>query len=457
MLALFGLSGCAGAYTQDTAWPERRPLGADLKAFVPPPATPGSMPETIDLEDPTGPITLRHALSLALMRSPALAGAAWEVRAREANTLQTQLPQNPTAGIEVGGLATSALLPQVGSTEAVSQTFELGGKRARKTKVAALETDLAGWDYETKRLDVLTEATKFFVEVLEAQEQIALREEQVRRTEQILAGAMRKTRTKKTASPDIIKAGLHLSNAKIQREQAQDKLDAARRRLAATWGQKDPGFKKVDGVFTDVSPVPSFEELSELISRNPDVARWKKETEQRRAALELEKSKILPDVTLTGGAQQLDDGHGSGSGAIFGVSVPLPIFDRNQGNALAAQYRLQKVGAESSDAALKANTALSNAYQALVSSYREATGLKTDILPAHERFFNVYNQIFIKKGEGLGEVLDTSQALFEARAKYIETLAAYYKSKADVERLVGERLDSVTASGKAPARMEKEE
>jgi outer membrane protein, heavy metal efflux system len=450
MLAIFVLSGCAGDYRPDTSWAERRSLGADLQAFVPPPATSGKIPEAVNLEDPTGPLTLRHALSLALMRNPALEGAAWEVRAGEAKTLQAQLPQNPTIGYQYGGLSSSTLVAQAASTEVVSQTFELGNKRAKQTKVSALETDLAGWEYETKRLDVLTEATKFFVEVLEAQEEIALYEELVRTSEQILAMAVQKNRTKKAPSPDIIKAGYHLSNVEIKRKQAQNKLEAARTRLAAAWGQKNPTFEKVEGVLTEVSAVPSLEELSELVSRNPDVARWKKETEQRRAALELEKSKIIPDVTLNGGAQQFDESRRNGSGVTWGVSMPIPIFDRNQGNTLAARYNLEKAGAESREAALKANTALGDAYQTLVSSYKEATGLKTDVLPAQERYFNAYTQIFIKKGLGLGEVLDASQTLFEARAKYIEILATYHKSKADVERLVGERLDSIMASRKEP-------
>jgi outer membrane protein, heavy metal efflux system len=442
MLALFGLSGCAGAYTPDTAWPERRSLGADLKAFVPPPATPGSMSETIDLSDPTGSLTLRQALALALMKNPALAASAWEVRIAEARALQAQLSPNPVIEVGTSSLTqshTPANNFQAADTVQICQAFELGGKRAKRARVATLDSNLAGWDYETKRLDVFTEVTKSFVEVLAAQEQVALNAEMAHRAKELLVSASGRIKAGKTPAPEIIKAEVELSNIKIQEEQAKGRLQAARRRLAGTWEQKTPTFEKVEGVLTDVSPVPSFEELSEFVSSNPDVARWVKETEQRSAALELEKAKRIPDVTLGGGVQQFRDNNENA--LIFGVSIPIPLSDRNQGNALAAGYKLQKAKAESREAAIKANSALGDAHQALLSSYKEATGLRDNVLPALERFLDAHYQRFLKDRSALSEVVDVRQTLRDARVRYIEALAAYHKAKADVERLIGERLD----------------
>ena len=75
------------------------------------------------------------------------------------------------------------------STFQLSQLIELGGKRTGGFVPPGLERDLAGWDYEAKRLDVLTEATKAFVDVLAAQERLALTEDIVRLSEQVLNAA----------------------------------------------------------------------------------------------------------------------------------------------------------------------------------------------------------------------------------------------------------------------------
>ena len=111
------------------------------------------------------------------MQHPRLAAFGWEVRAGEARTLQASLPPNPEVGIEVENFAGSGALRGFRGTEItihLSQLIELAGKRQKRTRVAALERDLVAWDYEATRIDVLTQVTQAFVEVLSAQERLRL-------------------------------------------------------------------------------------------------------------------------------------------------------------------------------------------------------------------------------------------------------------------------------------------
>ena len=54
-----------------------------------------------DYDEPTGVITLSQALALSLIRNPQLRAFSWEVRAREAQTLQAGLPPNPEISFEL--------------------------------------------------------------------------------------------------------------------------------------------------------------------------------------------------------------------------------------------------------------------------------------------------------------------------------------------------------------------
>src|SRR5215203_131086 len=67
-----------------------RPLGADLPVF-----RPGTAAEPRPIANPTGQVTLRDALAVALLQSPELAAYAWEIRARESRTLQAGRAPNP--------------------------------------------------------------------------------------------------------------------------------------------------------------------------------------------------------------------------------------------------------------------------------------------------------------------------------------------------------------------------
>ncbi|MBA2353099.1 MAG: TolC family protein, partial [Acidobacteria bacterium] len=143
--------------------------------------------EASTVVNPTGAVSLREALALALLRNPALATFAWESRALEARILQAGRPLNPTLDLLAedfgasrmpGSDADQPVQPQ--ATIQLSQVIELGGKRTARQQVAALDRDLAAWDYETARIDVFTEVSRAFTAVLAAQETVALSQEAIR-------------------------------------------------------------------------------------------------------------------------------------------------------------------------------------------------------------------------------------------------------------------------------------
>jgi len=438
---LLGLASCP-AQQRDAGWPDPRPLGREFKTYAPP-ARPPVSTASQEVKEPTGVITLRDALALALMQSPELAAFSWEVRAGEARTLQAKLPPNPELGVSVENFGNTALEGTDGVTTTVqlSQLVLLGGKLRKRTRVAALERDLAGWDYEAKRLDVLTDVTKAFVEVVASQERLAVTEELVRLAEQVHAMTGERVKAGKVSPVEETKAKVTLSTTRIERERAQRALDGARKRLATTWGGSAPTFSRAEGRIFEIAPIPSARELADAISQNPDIARWATEMEQRRATVKLEDAKAVPDVTVNAGVRQFNQA--DDTAAILGVSIPLPVFDRNQGGRQEARDKLAKAEHERKAATLRVLTTLAEAYQALSSAFVEATSLKNEVLPGAQSAFEAENEGFRLGKFGYLDVLDAQRTFFEARSKYIESLASYHKAVADVERLIGDRLESV--------------
>ncbi|MGA2401318.1 MAG: TolC family protein, partial [Syntrophobacteraceae bacterium] len=321
---------------------------------------------TESIPDPTGVITLRDALSLALMKNPELAATSLEIRASEARALQAGVVPNPVLGATVEEFGGDRILKNFNFAETtvqLSQLIELGGKRAKRMRLAQLEKDLAGWDYEVKRLDVLTEVSKSFVAVLAAQEQEALTSELVLLAEQVFNSVSERVKAGKISPLEETKSFVALSNAKIEWEKARSVLKTSRYKLAATLGQESPTFKGVEGALDEVKAIPSLDEIRELILRNPDVARYVKELEQRSAALAVQEAKRIPDVTVSGGAQRFNEYNENAF--VVGIAIPIPIFDRNQGGILEAKHKLSKATEEYRAAKVKANSRLGEAFQSL--------------------------------------------------------------------------------------------
>ncbi|HEX9851242.1 TolC family protein [Candidatus Deferrimicrobium sp.] len=393
------------------------------------------------VREPTGELTLRQALALGLAGNPDLAAFSWEVRSGDPRILQAGLIPNPELGVELEnflGTETSRNFETVETTLSISQLVELGGKRDARIKLASSEKDVSIWEYEAKRADVAADVAKAFVEVLSAQDRLTLAEEFSRLAKEVLSAVAARVAAGKISPVEETKASVALSIGGIELERAKLALEGARKRLVSTWGNSKPVFSKAIGQLDRLTPVPPPEVLADRISRNPDVARWAAEMEQRKATLAQERANRIPDVTISGGVRRSREANDTSF--VFGAAVPLPLFHRNQGKILESQYRVSKAENERAAAGTRVLAALSDAYQALAAGYAEATTLRSAVLPGAQSAFEATSEGFRQGKFGYLEVLDAQRTLFEARGRYVEALGAYHKAVADTERLIGGEL-----------------
>jgi outer membrane protein, heavy metal efflux system len=429
---ILGVTGCASSY--EAAWPSQSPSGADLPAYRP------SRSPDKDSGPPAQPevLTLRQALELALLHNPDLRVFAWEVRAREAHALQAGLLPNPEIGTEVENFAGTGPLEGLDASEitiGLSQLIELGGDRRRRRDVAVRETDLAGWDYESVRLDIFTGTAQTFASVLAAQERLSLADSLRNRARQFYQSVASRVEAGKVSALAERRALVVRSSAEIQFQRAVGGLAAARSRLAALWGSPEALFHEVAGALEEVTQVPSLEVLSGFLIRNPDVARWETEMELRRADAALARARRVPDPVISVGTRRLKD---VGESALTaGVSIPLPLFNRNQGAIREAEYRIISTEAASEAAEIRVGQMLSESYQGLLVAYAEVTTLRTDVVPAAQENFSAIDEGYREGKFDLLTVLDAQRTLFETTNQYVDALEAYHQTLAEVERLIG--------------------
>ena len=248
ILCSLSVAGCTGQ-GGETVFPQRRLLGKELDTFEAP-AKAMETTEAPGIAESTGIITLRQALALALMHNPELKAFSWDVRISQARQLQASLWPNPALRIaveEFGGAGDRSGFDGAETTIQLSQLIELGDKRRKRTELTALEKELAGWDYEAKRLDVFAEVVMAYVAVLAGQERLALTEELVLLSEELHDTVSKRVDAGKDSPVEQTKAGVALSNMGIQQRKAVQNLELARRQLASTWAAKEPTFENAAG------------------------------------------------------------------------------------------------------------------------------------------------------------------------------------------------------------------
>jgi cobalt-zinc-cadmium efflux system outer membrane protein len=163
--------------------------------------------------EPNGVVTLRDALAIALARNPELGIFPYDLRAADARLLQAGLRPNPQLAIEVedvGGRGERSGFDAAQTTVGIDQPVELGGKRAQRTRVASLDRELVLWDYKAARLDVLHDVTRAFVEVLAAQERLALAERLLELSRQAQAAVVQRVKAGKDSPVEELRADVTL-------------------------------------------------------------------------------------------------------------------------------------------------------------------------------------------------------------------------------------------------------
>ena len=422
--------------------PEPRPLGSEFVIYQPA-VKPEVVSEDAEAVDPSGVLTLRHALALALMHNPRLKAYSWKVRETEALQLGASLRPNPELEIkveDVGGTGEKREFDSALLTLQLSRLVELGGKRNKRERLASLDNILAGWDYESERLDLFTEVTKSFVDVLAARQKLDFTEELLRLSEELSGVVGRRVDAGKDSPLEKTKAAVAHSTIKIEHQRAIRELELNRRKLGSAWGIDEPRFTGVAGHLDMIYPVPPIADLICLIEENPEIARWAGEMDRRRAALDLEKAKAFPDITLSAGVRKFNDTRENLF--LFGISIPLQLSNRNQAGKLLASYELAGAGEGRKAEETKVRMELASLYSALSSAYMEAAELRDNVLHGAESVFDA-SMLGYKEGKlDYLHILDAQRTLFKVKAQYIEVLAEYHKSKTDVERLIGRSIDN---------------
>jgi cobalt-zinc-cadmium efflux system outer membrane protein len=169
--------------------------------------------------------------------------------------------------------------------------------------------------------------------------------------------------------------------------------------------------------------------------------RWDRERERREGVVELEDAQGLPNVVARAGLRRLNEP--DENAFVANLTVPIPLFDRNQGARAAARSDVRRASFERRSAEIQLSAQLSAAYQDLVSRYEELSELRRTVLPGAREAFEGVRQGFRQGLFRNLDVLDAQRRLFELRVREIEAARSYEAARAVVDQLAGGASRSV--------------
>jgi cobalt-zinc-cadmium efflux system outer membrane protein len=392
--------------------------------------------DAVRVVEPAGTLTLRQALTLALTHSPELAMFDYDIRIADARVLQAGLLPNPESNLwseNIGGSGDLAGTRSAETTLQLGQLLELAGKRRKRVREARLGRRLAEFDYEVKKREVFLATHQAFIDVLAGERSVAVNKEIVELTESVLPDIKRRIEAGKTSTLEETRSNVSVATAEIGLEQAKRDLSAARHRLVAQWGSAKPRFSSALGNLDDVPSIASLESLSNRLVENPRLARFGTELAHRQATLAKEKAQAVPDLTALGGLRHFADA--DTTAFTVGAAIPIPLFNRNQGNIKAAREQIGRTEAERAAVTAAIFAELAEAYYAAQAAGAQIDLFRTTVLPESEKALKTTSEGYKAGRFSYLEFLDVQRSLVTARQQYIQALVAHQDAIAKVESL----------------------
>ena len=383
--------------------------------------------------EPAAPLTLQTALALAADANADLSAARHELSATDGAVQQAGLRPNPTLEVE---RVDRKRADDVGETTfLLSQPLELGGKRGARIQAAERGRASAAAALAARQAEIRANVIDAWFAVLAAQEQLRLAQESSELAQRAAQATGRRVVAGKVSPVEETRAKVAAASVTLALLRARSELAVARKKLAAMWGNPSPRFDKAEGDIDQLPSLPDQAQLHHRLAQAPAMALARSELASRQSLAQVELSRRMPDVTLNLGSKRSEElGR---SQLIVGFSVPLPLFDRNQGNVLETARRVDKARDELSSTALRLDSDLAQAREDFDLAREQALALRTDIVPGAQSAYAAATTGFENGKFGFLDVLDAQRTLLDARSQYLNALAQAHRAHASITRILG--------------------
>ena len=381
---------------------------------------------------PAPVLSLAEALDRAGASSPFQDAAAAGIRAAEAQRRVAGLRSNPSIVGEAENVAGTGIYQGLRSSETtvgLALPLELGGKRRARIAVAEAQIGRAGLQVEIARADLRLRVTQIYNAAAAAQRRIGVAENQLGIAAEVLRAARVRVQAGR-ASP------FEEQRADVARIAAEGTLDRALRSAEAASGNLArllglPVGQLDRSWFDTVPSVGAF--LPPRTSGTLTVAAARADLDTATAQVRLARSQRVPDLTVSASARRLEQTNDVA--AVFGISIPLNVFNNGQASIAVAEAQREQSDAQRRVALLDAEqdvaTVQAEAENAATSA-RNATGPALAAATEAARIA----RIGYREGKfGQLDLLDAERTLLETRTAAIDALALLHDAQARLERL----------------------
>jgi cobalt-zinc-cadmium efflux system outer membrane protein len=375
-------------------------------------------------------------VSLAEAQHPDLAAAFALVEAARGVFIQEGLYPNPSISYQTQEL-NNPDNPLGFQGAWLTQEIVTAGKLRLAQAAASFGISVAAWEAVTQRYEVITRTRRSYFEVLQAQREVETNEEIVKIAQAVLERAKAAQRAGIAGQADVIRAEAEVALSQAVLAASRQRLAAAWKLLAAAVAQPDLPPGPLAGSLDD--PVPEYRweaVVTAALIGSSLIQAAQAEVLRREYALARAQVEPIPNIQLQGGPTY--DFPNRAPEANLQIGVSLPLFDRNQGNILAARAQLAAAQQNVRSVELQLLQQLAQAWQRYQTAREQVQLYQSEIVPKNAEYLRLV-QVAYAAGDpkyDYDAVLLAQQTLIESRRELVRLQGELWQAVVDLAGIV---------------------
>jgi cobalt-zinc-cadmium efflux system outer membrane protein len=411
----------------------------------PAPSTPATPPQARPVQIGSVRISLDDAIRLALQHNHALQALRSTIQQSLAEEVTANLRPNPTLGLDAQFIP--IFQPKTFNSDYIDQSaqfdagigylFERGKKRQHRLQAAKDQTEVVRSQVSDSERQLVFNVGQQFVDLLLAESTLEFAQQDLESFQKAVDISNQRFRLGDMSESDFLKIKLQLlqfqtdvSAAKLARVQAS----AALRQLLGY--ESVPEEYDLDGTLS-YQPIhadlPSLKSMAAI--NRPDLRAAQQGVVAAESQLALQKANGKMDITGT-----FDYSHtaGTSTGSFF-YNMPLPIFNRNQGEISRAQFAITQAQQQASETIQQVSTDVLEAYENLHMNDEIVQLYESGYADEAKQSRDISEYAYHRGAASLLDYLDAERTYRANQLAYRQALANYMLALEQMRQAVGTR------------------
>jgi outer membrane protein, heavy metal efflux system len=395
---------------------------------------------------PAARLGMADAVRLALLHNHQLLANRLNVDISKADEITAALKPNPVLTstnenfpvFSPSQLTLDNIVNNQNYVESVGYLFERGGKRDKRTLVAKDTTTVAAHTATDAERQLAFQTRQAFINVVLAKSTLDVAQQDLQNYSNVVEVNRQRLTAGDLAEADFFKISLQklqfeqdVSNAEVALLQAKEAL-----RLDVGLDSVTDDFD-VDGELTHTKFTVALDDLKQTaLASRPDFLAAQSSTTLAKDTHALDLANRAIDVT---GEVEYDRA-GPLNALGFGISIPLPFHDRNQGNIAHSQVVLKQASELEEHARATVLTDVASAWAAFQTAEKVLGLFESGYLDQARQSLDINTYVFQQGNGNLLDLLDAERTNRATQLAFRQALAAYMTSVEQLNFAVGKQV-----------------